>query len=316
MTPAGNGRTMSRNPFRRGPRDAGEAPAAPGEETRAADTRGTDATRTDPAPTEATRADPGTTDAAGSDARTTDAGAPGGAAAAPGAGTPSAGRGGEERTVVERPAAEPTAERRPDPDRRAEPVAARDHDATAVDRPVTEVMRVPGFAPVAPIGGWLAAWGATTLAAVSLTRAGLDLGFGLGVAEGGPGESGFFPGLWLLLVQAGAFLIGGYVAARMARGRGATHAVLAWVVAMLATGADAIVQNLRDSDEGVLAAIPWVPFWEQTGMGSGIDAAVALGALALAGLVGAILGGTLGAAGNRAARREVPVDHGTRPAAG
>jgi hypothetical protein len=185
---------------------------------------------------------------------------------------------------------------------------ARDRDraaAAAGERETREVMRVPGFAPIAPFGGWLAAWGAAALAALCLIQAGLDMGFGLGIAEGGPGDDDFGAGVVVLIVQAVAFLIGGYVAARMARGRGVIHAVLAWVVAMIATGADAIVLNLRDGGESVVSGLPFVPFWENTGLGSGGDAVVALGAFALAALIGAIVGGMIGAAGNRAARREI-----------
>ena len=70
-----------------------------------------------------------------------------------------------------------------------------------------------------------------------LREAGVDLGLGLGIATGEPGvEDRFLPGLWVLLVQAGAFVLGGYAAARIARRNGLLHAGLAWCVAIALVG--------------------------------------------------------------------------------
>jgi hypothetical protein len=163
------------------------------------------------------------------------------------------------------------------------------------------LMRPPGFAPLAPLGGWLAAWGAASVAAHALASAGVPLGMGFGIANGnGSVEDGFFPGLWFVVVQFGAFLIGGYVAARMARNRGLAHAALAWVLAMLATGADAIAQSMRALASSVLAPMG-VPWWTDTGLQGGWRLWVALAIPAIAALVGAIFGGGIGAAANRAA---------------
>ncbi|MEW6582867.1 MAG: hypothetical protein AB1416_08915, partial [Actinomycetota bacterium] len=151
------------------------------------------------------------------------------------------------------------------------------------------VMRVPAVAPLAPMVGWLAAWGIAAVAAACLREADVALGLGLGIADSAAVEDGVRPGLWLLVIQAGAFLIGGYAAARMARGNGMTHATLAWVVAMLATGADAVTGAIRDT-AGVLARLD-IPYWARTGLGTEWDTAVALGAFAVAALIGALLGG-------------------------
>ena len=185
---------------------------------------------------------------------------------------------------------------------------------TGAPRPAARamaMMRVPGFAPFAPVAGWLVAWGAAALAATCLLTAGLDLGFGLGLVEGAFGTDGFAAGAWIAIVQAGAFLLGGYVAARSARGRGLTHAVLAWAVAMIATGADAIVADWRDA-ESVLEPL-YIPFWIGSGLGQSLDAALALGAFAVAALAGVLIGGAMGAAANRAATREVTVAPGDEP---
>jgi hypothetical protein len=167
-------------------------------------------------------------------------------------------------------------------------------------------MRVPGASPLAPVAGWLTAWGVAVLAAGCLRGAGVDFGLGIGIATGDPGvEDRFWPGLWVLLMQAGGFLLGGYVAARMARNRALAHAFGAWVVAMAATGADAIEAWIRDPPAGVLAGLD-LPHWLDTGLVGDWEASIALVAIALAGLAGALVGGAVGAAANRAALIPVP----------
>jgi hypothetical protein len=170
------------------------------------------------------------------------------------------------------------------------------------------VMRVPTFAPLAPWAGWLAAWGAAALAAASLEAAGVDLGLGLGIANATQlgVEDGLGAGLVLLIVQGGAFIFGGYVAARMARAAGLMHALLAWALAMLATGADALIQGVR-GETSVVTRIPGIPYWIDTGLGGTGRLTVALGIFAVAALVGAAIGGLLGTAVNRAGRRD-PAD--------
>ena len=113
-------------------------------------------------------------------------------------------------------------------------------------------------------------------------------------------EDRLWPGVWVLLMQAGAFAVGGYVAARMARNRAVAHALGAWVVAMAATGADAIEGWVRDPSAGVLAGLD-LPHWLDTGLSGDWERAIALVAIALAALAGALVGGAVGAAANRAA---------------
>jgi hypothetical protein len=88
------------------------------------------------------------------------------------------------------------------------------------------VLRVPTFSPLASLLGLLAAWGAIATAAAILERVNVPTGFNLGIADGGPGDAGLWPGIWLLIVSGGAFLLGGYTAARLARANGTRHAVL------------------------------------------------------------------------------------------
>ena len=77
-------------------------------------------------------------------------------------------------------------------------------DPIETPRQRTYTLRVPPISPTAPFLGWLTAWGAAAVAMACLREAGVDLGLGLGIATGEPGvEDRFFPGLWVLLVQAG-----------------------------------------------------------------------------------------------------------------
>ena len=202
-------------------------------------------------------------------------------------------------------AGDPTTTKTVVQDRPVEPVA----EPPTTLRGREPVMRVPHFfSPTAPLGGWLAAWGAAALAAACLEAAGVDLGLGLGIANAQQlgVEDGFGSGLAVLIVQGGAFIFGGYVAARMARSWGLLHAGAAWALAMLATGADAIIQGLRD-EPSVVTRIPGIPYWIDTGLGGTGRLTVALAIFALAGLAGALIGGSLGTIANRAARRD-PVD--------
>jgi hypothetical protein len=190
-----------------------------------------------------------------------------------------------------------------------EPPPARAEEATVpieADRRPTRVRartRAAAFMPMAAVGGWLAAWGAAALAASCLVTAGVSLGLGLGLADGqGIVEDRFWPGFWMVVIQAGAFLVGGYVAARMARRNAMLHAGLAWVVAMLATGADAVATTVRDSGGSVVGRIG-LPHWTDTGLERSAGLVGALAIFALAGLLGALIGGALGAAAERTAAR-------------
>jgi len=208
---------------------------------------------------------------------------------------------------------------------RTERIPTQERSGAGPTEPVTEslprrrqefLLRRPGFAPLAPIVGWLVAWGAASLAAACVVAAGVELGLGLGFATGGVGiDDGLGAGIWLLVIQAGAFLLGGYAAARMARAHGVLHAAAVWLLAMLATGADAVVQTVRDGGESPLAQLG-IPYWVGTGFE---DDAAFVGALAIfagVSLVAAIIGGIMGQAANRAAMREVRVEESaTHPSA-
>lgn len=172
------------------------------------------------------------------------------------------------------------------------------------DEDRSSVLRVPTFSPLAVVLGWVVAWGAIAIATAILERVGVPTGLNLGIAEGGPGDSGFWAGIWALIVSGGGFLLGGYTAGRMARANGTRHAVLVWALAMLATGADAIIENIRDGTEGVVQLIAGVPFWSETGLSDRFEATLVLLLFAGASLVGAFMGGALGQAANRLDRTD------------
>jgi len=211
----------------------------------------------------------------------------------------------DERPVEERTADERTVEDRPVDDR---PVDRTVDEPTYADQragyPLQEraALRIPLFSPLAPIGGWLAAWGAAALATACLIEAGVAVGLGFGIANGSISvNSGFWAGLWTLVIQAGAFLLGGYVAGRMARARAMLHAGLAWLVAMLATAADAIIVNARDSGTSVLGRLH-LPQWAGLGGTYQTRVVIPLVIFAAGALIGALIGGALAAGANRRER--------------
>ncbi len=177
--------------------------------------------------------------------------------------------------------------------------AQPDDDVVATSREVVtrQVLRIPSFSVIAPIAGWLAAWGAAALATVAVIEAGVAVGFGFGIADGSIDvDSGFWAGFWTLVIQAGAFLLGGYVAGRMARTRAVAHAVLVWFVAMAATAADAIVVASGDSRSSVLAPLR-LPQW--AGLDYDNTVVIPLIIFAAGAFVAVVIGGSLAAGANR-----------------
>jgi hypothetical protein len=147
------------------------------------------------------------------------------------------------------------------------------------------------------VAGWLVTWGAAALAASALVQAGVDVGLGLGLADD-QGAEGFWPGAWVALIQLGAFMMGGYLAARLVRHGELVQASLVWLLAMVATGIDAVVAQARGTGGSVLADL-LIPRWTDSGLdGSGTP--LALGFLAVLSLVGAIVGGLLAERANGA----------------
>lgn len=176
-----------------------------------------------------------------------------------------------------------------------------DHDAES-ER--SSVLRVPTFSAIAPLMGWIVAWGAIAIASSILQRTSVPTGLNLGIADGGPGDDGFWAGVWALIVSGGAFLVGGYAAARIARANGTRHAVLVWVIAMIATVADTIYEGATDGTDGVVRLINGVPFWSDTGLTTAGERVLVLAIFAGISFAGALIGGGLGQTANRVERTD------------
>lgn len=211
--------------------------------------------------------------------------------------------GSAQRTADVRPGAQG------EPVRVEPPLRAREGPVVAGVERIDErdrksVLRVPTFTPLAPLLGWLVAWGAIATATAILERVGVPTGVNLGIANGGLGDDGLWAGLWALVISAGAFVLGGYAAARIARVRGTRQAVLVWFLAMAATAADAVIDAFRDGSVGAVRLIGGVPFWSDTGLTGDAEAVLVLAVFAAASLLGAIVGGGLGQTANRIARTD------------
>jgi hypothetical protein len=181
----------------------------------------------------------------------------------------------------------------------AEPAPLDTRDVGQAQRKVAtkQVLRIPSFSVIAPIAGWLTAWGAAAVATAAVMEAGVSVGFGFGIADGSIDvDSGFWAGLWTLVIQGGAFVLGGYVAGRMARTRAIMHAVLAWFVAIAATAADAIVVATGQGRSSVLAPLR-LPQW--AGLNYDNIVVIPLVIFAAGALVAVIIGGALAAGANR-----------------
>ncbi|MGY2128247.1 hypothetical protein [Blastococcus sp. SYSU DS0617] len=150
--------------------------------------------------------------------------------------------------------------------------------------------------------GWLSANGLAVLLIALLSAAGVALGLTEGVssisdaAEDVADEAdtvGIAGGIALLVVLFLAYLAGGYVAGRMARFDGARQGIAVWVIGLLVVLALAVAGLVFGSEYNVLQDLnlPRIPIDEGTATTGGI---IALVAVLLVTLLGAILGGKLG----------------------
>jgi len=153
--------------------------------------------------------------------------------------------------------------------------------------------------------GWLTATGVavllTTLLAAGGTAIGLSAGTDLGdaaqqateEATENPEAIGIAGGIGLLVILFLAYFCGGYVAGRMARFNGARQGVAVWLWGILIAVVVAILGAVAGNEYDVLARLnlPRIPVNEGDATTGGI---IALVAVVLASLVGAILGGLAG----------------------
>jgi MFS family permease len=146
--------------------------------------------------------------------------------------------------------------------------------------------------------GWLSANGLAVLLVALLSAAGVAIGLTQGVPSTDDAVQeadtiGVVGGIVLLAILFLAYLAGGYVAGRMARFDGARQGIAVWVIGLLVVIALAVLGLVFGSQYNVLRQLdlPRIPIDEGTATTGGI---IALVAVLLATLAGAVLGGKLG----------------------
>ena len=160
--------------------------------------------------------------------------------------------------------------------------------------------RFGGFSWGSDFFGWLAAAGLAAILAGIVAAAGAALG----LTKGSTDQIGLGGGIALLAVLFVAYVAGGYVAGRMARFDGTRQGVGVWLWGILVAGAIALLAILGGSRYNVLDALnlPRIPI-DQGHLTNG--GAIALAAGLAVSLVGACIGGTLGARWHRRVDRHV-----------
>jgi hypothetical protein len=176
--------------------------------------------------------------------------------------------------------------------------AQRDRD----DMVFAQKSRYGGIKIGAAFFGWLTATGTAVLLTAVLAAAGTAVAVATSTTVGqatsqvtqNPKTIGLLGSLVLLVILFVAYFCGGYVAGRMARFDGARQGVAVWLWAVLVAVVVAVLGVVGGSKYNVLGQLnsfPRIPVNEgdlTTG------AVVALVAIALASLAGAILGGLTG----------------------
>jgi hypothetical protein len=146
--------------------------------------------------------------------------------------------------------------------------------------------------------GWLSANGLAVILVALLSAGGVALGLTQGVPSTQDATSnattiGIAGGIALLVLLFLAYLAGGYVAGRMSRFDGARQGLAVWLVGLLVVVVLAVLGLVFGSKYNVLGQLnlPRIPIDEGTATTGGI---IALVAVLVVTLVGAILGGKLG----------------------
>ncbi|TQN43204.1 hypothetical protein FHU33_2639 [Blastococcus colisei] len=146
--------------------------------------------------------------------------------------------------------------------------------------------------------GWLSANGLAVLLIALLSAAGVAIGLTQGIPSPDAAAQeadtiGIVGGIVLLVILFLAYLAGGYVAGRMARFDGARQGIAVWVIGLLVVIALAVLGLVFGSEYNVLQQLnlPRIPIDEGTATTGGI---IALVAVLLLTLLGAVLGGKLG----------------------
>jgi hypothetical protein len=169
---------------------------------------------------------------------------------------------------------------------------------TARDAVDAQRSRYGGIKWGAAFFGWLSANGLAVLLVALLSAAGVAMGLTQGVPSTGEAVQeadtiGIVGGIVLLAILFLAYLAGGYVAGRMARFDGARQGIAVWIIGLLVVIALAVLGLVFGSEYNVLQQLnlPRIPIDEGTATTGGI---IALVAILLVTLAGAILGGKMG----------------------
>jgi len=147
--------------------------------------------------------------------------------------------------------------------------------------------------------GWLTATGTAVLLTALVAAAGAAVGVSTGTSVASKGTStaqtvGITGGIALLVVLALAYYCGGYVAGRMARFNGLRQGLAVWLWAVLIAVIVAVVARVVGSQYDVLGTLnsfPRLPVSTGTLTTGGL---IALVAVAVVSLLGALLGGLAG----------------------
>jgi hypothetical protein len=146
--------------------------------------------------------------------------------------------------------------------------------------------------------GWLSANGLAVLLVALLSAAGVAIGLTQGVPSTDEAAQqadtiGVVGGIVLLVILFLAYLAGGYVAGRMARFDGTRQGVAVWVIGLLVVLVLAALGLVFGAQFNVLQQLnlPRIPIDEGTATTGGL---IALVAVLLVTLLGAVLGGKLG----------------------
>jgi hypothetical protein len=226
-----------------------------------------------------------------------------------------AGAGSDDTTTVQ-PALRPAVERTPTTPNPSVPAAAAPSTTAAagndqqglgrgaprVDRQqvvAAQKARYGGIHWGSAFFGWLSANGMAVLLLALLSAAGLAFGLSSTVdsadeaADSATSGIGLGAGIALLVALFLAYLAGGYVAGRMARFDGVKQGIAVWVIGLVVVVLLALAGVLFGSQYNVLSQLnlPRIPIDEGTATTAGL---IALAAVLVTTLLGAILGGILG----------------------
>jgi len=204
----------------------------------------------------------------------------------------------------------------PNPRRSQEPPLEPTHSERHVQPPVTrpeprldrdavvaaQKERYGGIKIGSALFGWLTATGMALVLTALVAAAGAavgvatntDVGAATNQATNNAGTVGIVGAIALLVIVLASYYCGGYVAGRMARFNGAKQGVAVWLWAVLIAIVLAIVGAVAGSKYNVLGqlnAFPGIPVNGGTLSSAGI---IALLAVAVAALAGAVLGGLAG----------------------